>query len=57
MNASYRSSDVMVRSDVGLAFEELLLQHGPELFVVMLKKEDKKKREWVVRYASSLLHA
>lgn len=37
INATYCKQDAMVRSDVELAFEELLLQHGPQMFAVMLK--------------------
>ena len=51
IKASYIPDDVMVRSDVELAFEELLLQHGPDFFVVMLKDGRPGKTDWAVRYA------
>ena len=53
INAGYASGDIMVRSDIELAFEELLLQHGPRFFVVMLEAgKTSGKKEWAVRYAS-----
>lgn len=50
INASYARNDNEIRSDVELAFEELLLQHGPELFVVMLKAAKPERSKWAVRY-------
>ncbi|KAK3715142.1 hypothetical protein LTR37_007352 [Vermiconidia calcicola] len=49
INGRYAKDDVMARSDVELAFEELLLLHGPEFFVVMLKAGKNEKTEWAVR--------
>ena len=48
INASYARHDMMVRSDVELAFEELLLQHGPDFFVAMLRAEQSSQTHWTV---------
>ena len=54
INASYAREDVMARSDVELAFEELLLQHGPDFFVAMLKAGWPGRTTEVVKYVSPL---
>ncbi|KAF2725308.1 hypothetical protein K431DRAFT_281258 [Polychaeton citri CBS 116435] len=40
INVRFASDDLLTRSDVELAFEELLLQFGPDFFVAMLKAEE-----------------
>lgn len=42
INSTYQSGDIMARSDIELAFEEMLLQHGPDFFIAMLKAGDAK---------------
>ncbi|KXT11414.1 hypothetical protein AC579_9875 [Pseudocercospora musae] len=37
INGHHQAGDVMARSDIELAFEEMLLHHGPEFFIAMLK--------------------
>jgi hypothetical protein len=52
INGKFCSGDVMQRSDIELAFEEMLLQFGPEFFIAMLRAGEVKKREqglWAVR--------
>ena len=39
MNASYARDDAMVRWDIELAFEELLLLHGPDFFTALLEPD------------------
>jgi len=36
INARHCGNEIMVRSDVELAFEECLLQHGPNFFIALL---------------------
>ena len=56
INAAYAKQDIMQRSDIELAFEEMLLQHGPDFFVVMLQAGRPEKSAWAVRsvFASAL---
>lgn len=45
INGYWSAGDIMARSDVELAFEEMLLQYGPDFFVAMLRaggRQDKK---------------
>lgn len=52
INGHHAAGDIMQRSDIELAFEEMLLQHGPEFFIAMLKAGDKHpKSEWAITYA------
>lgn len=37
INGNWSAGDIMARSDVELAFEEMLLQYGPDFFVAMLR--------------------
>lgn len=37
INGNWSAGDIMARSDVELAFEEMLLQYGPDFFVTMLR--------------------
>lgn len=55
INLSYAAGDVMARSDVELAFEELLLIHGPDFFVVLLRagRSEAEKRQEAVQYDKS----
>ena len=51
INQSFSSGDVMARSDIELAFEEMLLQHGPDFFIAMLQSgnpETEEKGMWAV---------
>lgn len=58
IRGTYRNDCLMVRSDVELALEELLLLHGPEFFVALLGMDGKEmakgaeRREWAVRFVS-----
>ena len=50
MNASYGRDDVMVRSDVERAFEEVLLRRGPEVFFAMLGADSRGWHDGAARY-------
>jgi hypothetical protein len=43
IHGTYAAGDLLVRSDVELASEEMLLLHGPEWFLAMLKAGKKSK--------------
>ena len=48
----------MARSDIELAFEEMLLQHGPDFFIAMLKAKSDRARtcqtssQWAIEYVT-----
>jgi len=49
--ASYAKGDPEARCDVELAFEEMLLRHGPDFFVIMLQAShtpDKTEKGWAI---------
>lgn len=52
INGHHAAGDILQRSDIELAFEEMLLQHGPDFFLAMLKAGDKShpKSEWAIAY-------
>ncbi|KAF2163358.1 hypothetical protein M409DRAFT_57638 [Zasmidium cellare ATCC 36951] len=43
INGNWSAGDIMARSDVELAFEEMLLQYGPDFFVAMLRAGGREK--------------
>lgn len=57
---TYQADDIAARSDIELAFEELLLIHGPRFFIAMLKagevcsqssnSDARKETQWAVEY-------
>lgn len=50
IHGEWKKEDVMVRSDIELAFEEVLLQQGPEFFVAMLAMGSSgERRAWAVK--------
>lgn len=53
INGNYAAGDIMARSDIELAFEEMLLQHGPDFFIAMLKvgapQLGKRPESWAIR--------
>jgi hypothetical protein len=55
INGKYAAGDIMQRSDIELAFEEMLLQHGPDFFTFMLKAGDSTKcqGQWATTYVIS----
>lgn len=44
INGNWSAGDIMARSDVELAFEEMLLQYGPDFFVAMLRAGGRQKK-------------
>lgn len=49
--ASYAKDEPETRCDVELAFEEMLLRHGPDFFVVMLqagRAVDQARKKWAI---------
>lgn len=52
IKGTYAAGDIMQRSDIELAFEEMLLQYGPEFFISMLKAGEIKHRDqgfWAIK--------
>lgn len=51
INLSYAAGDLAARSDVELAFEEMLLTHGPDFFVILLNagRPGAQRRAWAVQ--------
>lgn len=49
VSARFMAGDIMVRSEVELAVEEMLLEHGPAFFVQLLEDGRTGKEEWAVR--------
>ncbi|QIW96093.1 hypothetical protein AMS68_001611 [Peltaster fructicola] len=50
INLSFAAGDLVLRSDIELAFEEMLLTHGPDFFVILLKsgRPDCEQRGWAI---------
>ncbi|KAK5110677.1 hypothetical protein LTR85_000759 [Meristemomyces frigidus] len=48
IHGGWRKEDVEVRSDVELAFEEVLLGHGPDVFAAMLGVGRPGRAEWAI---------
>lgn len=49
--ASYAKDFAETRCDIELAFEEMLLRHGPDFFVIMLqagRAADSKRKQWAI---------
>ncbi|KAK6431886.1 hypothetical protein LTR95_011950 [Oleoguttula sp. CCFEE 5521] len=58
INGSYSKDDTEARADIELAFEEMLLQHGPDFFVALLPAEraqDCSEPGWAVSMAATAL--
>lgn len=59
IKGTFSAGDVMQRSDIELAFEEMLLEHGPGFFISMLKAGEAEKKEqglWAIRYDTTMHH-
>ncbi|EME45762.1 hypothetical protein DOTSEDRAFT_151005 [Dothistroma septosporum NZE10] len=58
INGTYASGDIMARSDIELAFEEMLLHHGPDFFVATLhasrdlKETCQPSSQWAIEYVT-----
>jgi hypothetical protein len=54
IKGTFCAGDVMQRSDIELAFEEMLLQYGPNFFITMLKAGEscppREQGMWAIRY-------
>lgn len=55
INASFARHDSLMRSDVELAFEKLLLLRGPNVFVAMLVHARSATKDLTVGYVRRLL--
>lgn len=53
IKGTFSAGDIMQRSDIELAFEEMLLQHGPNFFITMLKAGEvtppREQGMWAIR--------
>ncbi|CAK4031022.1 Hypothetical predicted protein [Lecanosticta acicola] len=52
INAHHAAGDIMQRSDIELALEEMLLQHGPDFFLALLHPTSHPKSPWAISYAT-----